>query len=308
MTGDFMKRPQRIALIVLGVIFLLLMVPAVRWVAANVRFSFTTGKDHTSSQEEERSRKARGLPQETWRLPFSLPPRLTAEQTALLQKDPRGAVEAHSSDEAWKTQLSLISAWAQLDPATATAWVEAQPDDGYSTRLAALVAGLMTRPNGLEVAERFMALHEEDERLLPKFRGEGLRWLVFQQVANEESIAPALECIRLHPDQGWAERLVASLPATDQQIAALHYFSAKGVKFEFHYADLAEMMEKEAKSVADWADTKQPELLGDVLAAWSLIDKSETPERWLDGSISEPTKKEELRKILRARHLEHEEE
>jgi hypothetical protein len=212
--------------------------------------------------------------------PFQVP-RLTAAEESLLKADPTKAVGANPDD------LDFLVAWAALDPSAALAWVDQQVDHRQSREnlLGAIAAGILIK-EGQDAMDRFLADHEQDPGLLPKYQSKGalLRHAMLQLGRNDSSHS-ALEILRSSSDAALAGFLVLGTPGDSANMTrAIDYLEAKGILVEVDYWSFQSAIDADPRYWADWALERDSELLTDIAQAWSR-KHAEEMQIWLDDRI-----------------------
>lgn len=218
--------------------------------------------------------------------------RFSADELERILKDPAPAAEeARNGDESRYRDLLVV--WAIRDPDAVLAWVGRHPEIDALGPMASVLAGMLAAGRGADEVAAFLDTQESNPRLAPKWQGESLLPEAIRLMAREDSAGAAVDLILEKRDPVLAGSFAAAIDDEKRRLAAMNYLSGKGVKMEFHYTNLAEMMGKDGPGLADWASRNQPELLNEMVSSWCFhVDKSGgSAKRWLESSVLPPERR-----------------
>lgn len=290
-----------LALAVIGLISIPLLIPLIRPTprAHPVESANSTSQASPSSgtlAESSRTRRPRSQAPKEWKLPFRLKPRLTAEQLAILDKDPAGYLRTHPED------TDVLVGWASRDPDAASQWLKSVGNltvNGrgyYNNHLSAISAGLFAH-GGMEEMLAYLKQHEQDPLLPPKYHDGAFNDHVWYHLAREDTAQEAIAYLKDHPDEtGLAGAFISGIADTRQMLAALDYFQIKGIESDVNYWVLRNRMHEDQNLFADWAANSRPDMLEEILLGWHS-DHPQQLQQWIDTNAGRPELAEPIQEI-----------
>lgn len=220
-------------------------------------------------------------------------PRLNEADMRLVKSDPAKAIAAAPD------HLDLLVAWASLDPEAAMAWVKRNGGGSgiaYSHLLGAVAAGILIK-DGVDAMNRFVAEHQDDEAIPPKNQGQLLQY-VFFTLGRADTIDAALGILRATPQPDLAGMMVLGTEGARQQIRAIDYLEAKGVKVAVEYWAFQESITADPRYWADWAEQRDSGLLAEIIQSWAR-GKPDEARAWIDQRIpAGDARREEIERLL----------